>query len=72
MRSAVAEKLREERVRDTRSLSVDERIEQALELGRRDIEFYMAANGVDRSTAISRLREVTRTGRTPSKSNDEL
>ena len=72
MRSAVAEKLREERMRDSLALSVDERIEQALALGKRDVEFYMAANGVDRETAVRRLREVMREGRTPSKCNDEL
>jgi hypothetical protein len=72
MRSAVADRLREERIRDTLALSVDERIEQALELGRRDVEFYMALNNVDRETAIRRLREVTRVGRQPSKCNDEL
>lgn len=71
MRS-VADDLREERLRDARVLSVDERIELALALGRRDIEFYMATNNVDRATAIERLRDVTRAGRRPSKSNDEL
>lgn len=54
------------------ALTVEERIEQALALGRRDVEFYMAANQVDRPTAMRRLREVTRAGRNPSKSNDEL
>lgn len=72
MRSAVAERLKEERLRDSLALTVDERIEQALALGRRDVEFYMAANDVDRETAVRRLREVMRMGRRPSKCNDEL
>lgn len=72
MRSAVANESRDERLRDTLALSIDERIEQALELGRRDVEFYMAANGVDRETALRRLREVTAIGRNPLESDDEL
>lgn len=72
MRSAVANESRDERLRDTLALSIDERIEQALELGRRDVEFYMAANGVDRETALRRLREVTAIGRNPLESGDEL
>ena len=71
MRS-VADDLRDERLRETRDLTVDERIDLALALGRRDVEFYMAMNKVDRTTAIKRLRDVTRTGRRPSKSNDDL
>jgi hypothetical protein len=71
MRSAVAEKLREADRGDSLALSVDERIEQALALGRRDVEFYMAANDVDRETAVRRLRQVMRQGRTPSKCMDE-
>lgn len=72
MRSRVAEQVREEQRREMLALTVEERIEQALALGRRDVEFYMAANQVDRPTAMRRLREVTRAGRNPSKSNDEL
>lgn len=59
-------------MRDPLELTVEERIEQALALGRRDVEFYMAANRVDRETAVRPLREVTRAGRKPSKCNDEL
>lgn len=59
-------------MRDALALTVDERVEQALALGQRDLEFYMAANGVDRETAVRKLREVMRVGRRPSKCNDEL
>lgn len=72
MRSALANTLREERLRDTLALSIDERIEMALALGRRDVEFYMGVNGVDRDTALRRLREITAIGRKPIKTNDEL
>lgn len=72
MRSAVGNQVREERSREMLQLTVDERIELALELGRRDVEFYMATNKVDRETAIRELRKITQAGRTPSKSHDEL
>lgn len=72
MRSRVAEEVREAQRQEMLALSVEERIELALRLGRRDVEFYMAANDVDRETAVQRLRTLTSAGRRPLKSDDEL
>lgn len=71
MRS-VADDLRDERLRDLQKLTAGQRIELALDLGRRDVEFYMAVQGVDRQTALRALRRVAQEGRVPSKSHDEL
>lgn len=72
MRSRVAEEVREAQRQEMLAMTVEERIELALALGRRDVEFYMAANGVDRETAKRALADVTSHGRRPLKSGDEL
>jgi hypothetical protein len=68
---SVADQLRAEQLQDMQKLTPDERVRIALELGARDLEFYMAANHVDRDTAIAALRRSARAGRIPSKCADE-
>jgi hypothetical protein len=70
MRS-VADQLREEQIREVLAMTPSERVELALRLGERALEFYMAANQVDRATARNALRRSGNTGRVPSRSNDE-
>ena len=70
MRS-VADDLRDEQLRDLQRLTPDERVRLAFRLGERELEFYMAANQVDRETALAALRRSGAIGRTPSKCNDE-
>jgi hypothetical protein len=70
MRS-VADDLRDEQIREMLKLTPGERIELALRLGQRAVEVYMAANRVDRQTAIAALRRAGNAGRTPSKCHDE-
>jgi hypothetical protein len=70
MRS-VADDLRDEQMREMLKLTAEERMELALRLGQRAIEVYMAANQVDRPTAIAALRRAANAGRVPSKCHDE-
>jgi len=70
MRS-VADDLREEQRREIQALTADERIALAFRLGERDLEFFMAANQVDRNTAIAHFRRAGAAGRIRSVCNDE-
>jgi hypothetical protein len=70
MRS-VADDVREEQRREVLAMTPAERMELAFRLGRRCVEFYMAAKRVDRETAIAALRRSSRAGRRPSKCHDE-
>jgi hypothetical protein len=47
-----------------------ERVDLAFELGEQGLADYMATYGVDRRTAISRIRATRRLGRRPSASAD--
>lgn len=44
-------------------MTPDERLQEALALGQRDIETYAAAQGVDRQEARRRLERATQAGR---------
>jgi len=62
-RSKVAEELRAAKDRSTLSLSPEERVKLARELGERGIRIYMAAHAFDRDTAVAALRKLKRNGR---------
>ena len=47
-----------------------ERVDLAIKLGEQGLADYMATYGVDRRTAISRIRATRRLGRRPSASAD--
>jgi len=64
MRS-VADELRAEQQQRVRALSVAERLELAFELGEFDLATLQAAHGLDRETAIRRLRAQKQRDRTP-------
>jgi hypothetical protein len=68
---SVADDLREEDLRSFEALTPSQRVELALRLGQRDIEFYMATNRCSREVAIAALRRATHGGRTPSRCADE-
>ena len=69
MRS-VADDLRDEDLREQQNMTPGERIELALRLGERDLQLYMAANGVDRETAMEALRRAGSAGRKKSVANE--
>jgi isopropylmalate/homocitrate/citramalate synthase len=71
MRSAVAEKLREEQQREMLSLSVEERVELARKLGEEGIALLMATQHIDRDEAIRRIARGHKAGRQRSVLNDE-
>jgi hypothetical protein len=62
-RSKVADELRAEDEAYVRSLTAEQRVALARELGERGIRMYMDAHGVDRETALRELRKLKRNGR---------
>ena len=62
MRS-VADQLRREDEQAIAALTVAERVEMALRLGEESLAIYMAAQGVDRDTALRELRKRNQIGR---------
>jgi hypothetical protein len=50
------------------ALPPSERVELAFALGEADLELFVRASGLDRATALARLRESRRVGRVPSRS----
>ncbi len=71
MRS-VADDLREELRDEVNQLSVQQRMELALRLGKRGLEAFQKANGLDRKTALRELQRRRQAGRTPSKCMSEI
>ena len=71
MRS-VADDLRDELQEGLLRLPVEKRMALALRLGRRGLELFQKANGLDRETAIRELQRQRQAGRTPSKCMSEL
>jgi hypothetical protein len=65
--SKVAEQLRRMQIEDDLALSIDERVQLALELGERDLQAYMAATGLDRDAANRELDRGTQRSRRPSR-----
>ena len=70
MRSKVASDLSREQARRVAALTPSERVALAERLGEESIALYMAAQNVDRRTAMARLEASRRFGRRPSRSAD--
>ncbi len=66
MRSKVAERLRREQFARALAMTPAERVALAHELGERALREFMTANGLDRETALRRIRRSHRIGRRPS------
>lgn len=70
MKSKVASDLAREQAQRVAALTPAERIALAERLGEESIALYMAAQNVDRRTAVARLEASRRFGRRPSGSAD--
>jgi len=71
-RSKVAEELREEQRREVLAMTPAERVALAFALGERDLEFFMAANGLTREEALAQIEHTRNAGRRYSRCIDEL
>lgn len=67
MQSKVADQIARERARRIAAMTPAERVTLAERLGSEGIASYMAAHGVDRRTAITRIKATRRLGRRPSR-----
>jgi hypothetical protein len=65
--SKVADGLREEDRERLRRMTPAERLAEALALGRRAVEAYAAAHGLDPAEARRRLERAAQAGRRPSR-----
>ncbi len=63
MGSRVAEQLRRERAARLAAMTASERVAVAARLGEQGLRSYMATFGVDRTTAITRIKATHRIGR---------
>jgi hypothetical protein len=63
---SVADQLRREDRHDERAMSPAARLRLALALGRRDLETFRAARGIDAATAARLLDRRRQSGRRPS------
>jgi hypothetical protein len=70
MRSAVAHAVSQRQRDELAAMTPAERVALALRLSEEGLASYMATNGVDRHTAITRIRATRRLGRRPSASAD--
>ena len=70
MRSAVAHAVSEEQREQLAAMTPAERVALAVRLGEEGIASYMATHGLDRQTAIARIRATRRVGRRSSASAD--
>ena len=70
MCSAVAHAVSEEQREQLAAMTPAERVALAVRLGEEGIASYMAMHGLDRQTAIARIRATRRVGRRPSASAD--
>jgi len=68
MRSKVAEETRHELDRQMLAMTPAERIELAFAIGEEDLSLYIAANGLTREEALSRIRVERQSGRRYSRS----
>ena len=71
MRSKLAEQLRQEQIEAIRRMTPAERVALALELGERDLAFYMAFQKIDRETAVRAIRREHQAGRRASRCMSE-
>lgn len=67
MRSSVATDVTRERARRLAAMTPAERIALARRLGDEGIAAYMASHGVDRRTAIAKIKATHQVGRRPSR-----
>ena len=65
--SSVANHVRARTMAEVLALSPSERIELAFALGEADLALFVRASGLDRETALARLRASRQTGRQPSR-----
>ncbi len=70
MRSKVAEANRRARFERFAAMTPDQRVALAMRLGEQGIASYMDTHGVDRPTAIARIKRTRRHGRRPSPAAD--
>jgi hypothetical protein len=70
MRSKVAEENRRALFARFAAMTPDERVALARRLGEQGIAAYMETHGVDRHTAIARIKSTRRLGRRPSSAAD--
>jgi hypothetical protein len=68
MRSKAAREVSQSRARRLAAMSPAERVALAERLGEEGIASFMATHGVDRRTAIARIKATHRLGRRPSAS----
>lgn len=59
-------------MREVLAMTPDERVELAFALGERDLEFFMAANGLTRDEALKQIERSRQLGRRYSRCVDEL
>ena len=70
MHSAVAHAVSQEQRDRLAAMTPAERVALAVRLGEEGLASYMATHGVDRPSAIARVRATRRVGRRPSASAD--
>lgn len=70
MHSAVAHAVSQAQRERLAAMTPAERVALAVRLGEEGIASYMATHGLDRQTAIARIRATRRVGRRPSASAD--
>jgi hypothetical protein len=70
MQSAVAAAVSQEQRERLAAMTPAERVALAVRLSEEGLASYMATHGVDRHTAITRIRATRRLGRRPSASAD--
>jgi hypothetical protein len=69
VRSKTAADVRQRQFDGYAAMTPEERVALALRLGEEGLATYMATHGVDRRTAIARIRATHRLGRRPSASD---
>ena len=69
MPSKVAADARQRQFEQYAAMTPDERVALALRLGEEGLATYMATHGLDRRTAVARIRATRRAGRRPSASD---
>lgn len=70
MHSAVAHEVARKRLDRLMAMSPDERVQLAMRLGEEGVRSYMSIHGVDRRTAIARIKATHRQGRRVSSCDD--
>ena len=71
MTSRVAREIRGAQLTRFAAMTADERVALARQLGENDLRSYMINHGIDRQTAVARVKQAHRAGRRPSASADD-